>query len=86
MSSKPLTKKQSDRLKNIAALSSISVAVGLCLLKVFGALLTDSLAGWSSMIASQSDIFGSLITLIAIRYDAKPASCEHRYAMAKPKL
>lgn len=83
MSSKPLTKKQSDRLKNIAALSSISVAIGLCLLKVFGALLTDSLAVLSSMIDSLSDIFGSLITLIAIRYAAKPASCEHRYGYGK---
>jgi len=74
-----LTKKQSDRLKNIAAIASISVATLLCLLKIFGAWLSDSLAVLSSMIDSLSDIFGSLITFIAIRYAAKPASHKHRY-------
>jgi cation diffusion facilitator family transporter len=83
MSSNTLTKAAADRLKNTAAIASISVAVSLCLLKVFGALLTDSLAVLSSMIDSLSDIFGSLITLIAIRYAAKPASCEHRYGYGK---
>ena len=43
MSSNTLTKAAADRLKNTAAIASISVAVSLCLLKVFGALLTDSL-------------------------------------------
>lgn len=83
MSSTTLTKAAADRLKNTAALASVSVAVSLCLLKIFGALLTDSLAVLSSMIDSLSDIFGSLITLIAIRYAARPASREHRYGYGK---
>ena len=83
MSSTTLTQAAADRLKNTAALASVSVAVSLCLLKIFGALLTDSLAVLSSMIDSLSDIFGSLITLIAIRYAARPASREHRYGYGK---
>lgn len=81
--SSPLTKAQSDRLKNLAACASISVAVALCLLKIFGALVTDSLAVLSSMVDSLSDIFASLITLIAVRYSAKPASMNHRYGYGK---
>ena len=83
MPSPQLTKQQAERLKNIAAIASISVASLLCLLKVLGAWLTDSLAVLSSMIDSLSDIFGSLITLIAIRYSAKPASYQHRYGYGK---
>lgn len=83
MSSETLNKAQADRLKNIAAIASISVAVSLCLLKVFGALMSDSLAVLSSMIDSLSDIFGSVITLIAIRYAARPASHTHRYGYGK---
>ncbi len=83
MPSEKLTKSQSDRLKNIAAIASVSVATTLCLLKIFGAWLTDSLAVLSSMIDSLSDIFGSLITLIAIRYASKPASHQHRYGYGK---
>ena len=83
MPSQQLTKKQSDKLKNLAATASITVATILCLLKIFGAWLTDSLAVLSSMIDSLSDIFGSLITLIAIRYAAKPASHRHRYGYGK---
>ena len=48
--SSQLTKAQSDRLKNLAACTSISVAVILCLLKIFGAFVTDSLAVLSSMV------------------------------------
>ena len=83
MPSTQLTKQQSDRLKNFAAIASISVATILCLLKILGAWLSDSLAVLSSMIDSLSDIFGSLITLIAIRYAAKPASPRHRYGYGK---
>ncbi len=83
MPSTQLTKEQADKLKNIAAISSISIATTLCLLKIFAAWLTDSLAILSSMIDSLSDIFGSLITLIAIRYAAKPASHQHRYGYGK---
>lgn len=81
--SKPLAKEQADKLKNQAALASILVAVTLCLLKVFGAFVTDSLAVLSSMVDSLSDIFASLITLIAVRYSAKPASATHRYGYGK---
>lgn len=81
--SSQLTKAQSDRLKNLAACTSISVAVILCLLKIFGAFVTDSLAVLSSMVDSLSDIFASLITLIAVRYSAKPASVTHRYGYGK---
>lgn len=78
-----LSKEKSDKLKNIAACASVCVAVSLCLLKIFGAFVTDSLAVLSSMVDSLSDIFASLITLIAIRYAARPASASHRYGYGK---
>ena len=52
MTLQPLSQEQSNRLKKIATIASVSLAVSLSLLKTFGALYTGSLAVLSSMIDS----------------------------------
>lgn len=79
----PLTPEQSHRLKRIATIASVSLAVSLSLLKTFGALYTGSLAVLSSMIDSLADIFASSITFIAVKISAKPADSDHRYGHGK---
>jgi len=79
MTLQPLSQEQSNRLKKIATIASVSLAVSLSLLKTFGALYTGSLAVLSSMIDSLADIFASSVTYIAVKYASKPASDNHRY-------
>lgn len=83
MSLKPLSKQKCDSLKKNAAIASISLSVGLSLLKTFGALYTGSLAVLSSMIDSLADIFASSITFIAVKFSSKPATADHRYGYGK---
>ena len=78
-----LTQKKANRLKKIAAVSSISVAVFLCVLKVLAVVYTGSLAVLSSMVDSLSDILASLITFFAVRISVKPASINYRYGYGK---
>ena len=83
MTLQPLSQEQSNRLKKIATIASVSLAVSLSLLKTFGALYTGSLAVLSSMIDSLADIFASSVTYIAVKYASKPASDNHRYGYGK---
>ena len=78
-----LNKKQADKLKKIAATSSICLALFLCLIKGLAVAYTNSLAILSSMIDSLSDIFASLITFFAIKISTKPASNNYRYGYGK---
>ena len=61
MTLQPLNQEQTNRLKKIATIASISLAISLSLLKTFGALYTGSLAVLSSLIDSLADIFASSI-------------------------
>lgn len=83
MTLQPLSQEQSNSLKKIATIASVSLAVSLSLLKTFGALYTGSLAVLSSMIDSLADIFASSVTYIAVKYASKPASDIHRYGYGK---
>ena len=83
MSLCPLDRKRADQLKHHAAIASISLALLLSFLKLFAALASGSLAVLSSMIDSLSDVLGSGITFIAIRYSMRPASDLHRYGYGK---
>lgn len=83
MTLQPLNQEQINRLKKIATISSVSLAVFLSLLKTFGALYTGSLAVLSSMIDSLADIFASSVTYIAVKYASRPASDDHRYGYGK---
>ena len=78
-----LTQKQSNRLKKLAAASSISLAIILCLMKGAAVFYTGSLAVLSSMVDSLSDIFASAVTFFAIKISVKPASCHYRYGYGK---
>ncbi len=79
----PLTQQQANRLKKLAAVGSILLALALCLLKSVAVFYTGSLAVLSSMVDSLSDIFASLITFFAIKISVKPASPDYRYGYGK---
>lgn len=83
MSLQALSKEQKDKLKKIATIASVSLAVSLSLLKTFGALYTGSLAVLSSMIDSLADIFASSITYVAVKFSSRPATADHRYGYGK---
>lgn len=74
---------KNDRLKKIAASSSISLAVTLCIIKGMAVVYTGSLAVFSSMIDSLADILASLITYYAVKVSGRPASCKYRYGYGK---
>ena len=74
---------QSDKLKNASVLASISLAVFLILLKTVAFLKTDSLAIFSSLVDSVTDLFASAISGIAVYFSTKPATNNHRYGFGK---
>ena len=82
-SSLQLDKKTAEKLKKRASIASISLALGLSLLKLAAAVFSGSLAVLSSMIDSLSDVLGSFITYVAVKYSARPASYAHRYGYGK---
>ena len=83
MSSTCLTKEVIDHMKHHAAVASISLAILLSGLKLFATIASGSLAVFSSMIDSVSDVLGSAITFIAIKYSTRPATDHHRYGYGK---
>jgi len=83
MSLTPLDRQTADRLKHHAAVASISLAVLLSGLKLFATIASGSLAVFSSMIDSVSDVLGSAITFVAIKYSTRPATDHHRYGYGK---
>lgn len=78
-----LTQTKANKLKKIAAVSSVLLAVVLCVLKAVAVFLTDSLAVLSSMVDSLSDILASVITFFAVKISIKPASVSYRYGYGK---
>lgn len=78
-----LNPEESRKLKKIATIASVSLAISLSLLKMFGALYTGSLAVLSSMIDSMADIFASSVTFIAVKISSQPADSNHRYGHGK---
>ena len=83
MSSQQLDSKEANRLKNMAGVASVTLAVCLSLLKLFASIYTGSLAILSSMVDSLTDLVSSIITLIAIKFASQPASYHHRYGYGK---
>ncbi len=75
--------EQNNRLKKAAASASVMLSGGLCLLKIFGAFYTGSLAILSSLIDSLADVFASSVSFIAIRFSTRPANKEHRYGFGR---
>ena len=78
-----LRNNANNTLKKIAAISSICVAMFLCLIKGIAFFLTGSLAVLSSFIDSLSDIAASLITFFTVKISIRPASISYRYGYGK---
>ncbi|MBO7556321.1 MAG: cation diffusion facilitator family transporter [Alphaproteobacteria bacterium] len=74
---------KNDRLKKLAVVASVSVALMLTAMKIGAALYTGSLSILSSLVDSVSDIFASLITFVAVHFSLRPASLQHRYGYGK---
>lgn len=72
-----------NKLKRLAATLSVSLAVALCFLKIFGSIYTGSLAILSSLIDSLADVFASSLSFVAIKFSIRPASLEHRYGYGR---
>lgn len=72
-----------DKLKKLATMTGVSLAVGLMLIKLFASLYTGSLAILSSLVDSISDIFASVAAFVAVRFSSLPASFKHRYGFGK---
>lgn len=70
-------------LKQSAVIAGVVLAVLLSLLKFYAFLRTDSLAIFSSFIDSVTDLFASLVTLVAVYFSGKPANLNHRYGYGK---
>ena len=79
----PISKEKAERIKKVAASSSILVALLLCVAKAMAVYYTSSLAVLSSMVDSLSDVLASIVTFFAIRISIKPASYSYRYGYGK---
>ncbi|MDD4555822.1 MAG: cation diffusion facilitator family transporter [Alphaproteobacteria bacterium] len=81
-----MTSTTSDNLKALkkkAGFLSISLALFLSILKIIATIYTGSLAIYSSMIDSLSDVLASTVTFFAIRFSTRPASRDFRYGYGK---
>ena len=78
-----LSQNEANRLKKIAAVASISLAIFLCILKSFAVFYTNSLAVLSSLVDNLSDVLASLITFFAVKISVRPASTNYRYGYGK---
>jgi ferrous-iron efflux pump FieF len=71
------------RLKRLAALAAVFVALALIAAKAVAWIGTGSVALLSTLVDSLLDFIASLINLIAIRQAAIPADREHRFGHGK---
>lgn len=75
--------EKNNRLKKYAAVSSVGVAFLLIILKIAAFLKTDSLAVFSSLVDSFTDLLASMISFAAVYFATKPATHSHRYGYGK---
>ena len=66
-----------------ASYASLSVAIGLALLKAWAWRETGSVSLLSSLADSILDILASALTFAAVRYSLSPADSEHRFGHGK---
>ena len=71
------------RLVRSAGIASVSVALGLIVLKVWAWLATGSIAMLGSLADSVLDLLASIMTLLAVRFALEPADTEHRFGHGK---
>src|SRR5215217_7497083 len=68
-----------ERLQRRTAVASLLAAIVLVVLKLGTGLLTGSLALVSAGIESSGDVIAAVLTLVAVRFGARPADPEHPY-------
>lgn len=71
------------RLRRLAAIASLSLAVVLAAAKLAAAIVTGSLAVLSSMIDSLGDIAASSVTFASVRIAQRPPDRRHRFGHGK---
>lgn len=71
------------KLKYLATVCSITLAVVLTIIKAVAAFMTGSLSILSSLVDGLSDIVSSCISMVAVRYSDKPFTASHRYGYGK---
>ena len=83
MTAKVLDPASRNRLLKIATYASVTVALGLIVLKGSVWLMSGSVSLLASLIDSFMDAGASIINLFAVRYSLKPADREHRFGHGK---
>ena len=77
------SQEQNNYLKKAAAIAGVSLAVLLIVLKLAAFIKTDSLAIFSSLADSVTDLFASAVSFAAVYFSTKPATKEHRYGLKR---
>ncbi len=78
-----LSIKSHNTLKNLAVIFGVILSVTLILVKLFAFIKSGSLAVFSSLIDSVTDLFASTVSFLAVYFSSKPASINHRYGFGK---
>jgi ferrous-iron efflux pump FieF len=78
-----LSIKNHNTLKNLAIAFGVILSVTLILVKLFAFIKSGSLAVFSSLIDSVTDLFASTVSFLAVYFSSKPASINHRYGFGK---
>ncbi len=78
-----MTLSNDGKLKISATIAGVLVSFILILVKFFAFIKTDSLAVFSSLVDSATDLFSSLISFVAVSFSTKPISYTHRYGYGK---
>ena len=79
----PFGSQRTVQLTRAATYASVAAAVFLIALKVGAWSLTESVAILASLVDSLLDGFASVVTLIAVRQAASPATRQYRYGKGK---
>lgn len=72
-----------NTLKKSAVFMGVFVAILLIVFKIFAFIKTGSLAVFSSLVDSVTDLFASMVSFVAIYFATKPATLTHRFGYGK---
>lgn len=72
-----------NNLKKLAVFAGVFFAVTLILFKIYAFVKTGSLAVFSSLADSVTDLFASMVSFVAIYFASKPATKNHRFGYGK---
>lgn len=74
---------ENNKLKNITVIFGVILSTTLILVKLFAFIKSGSLAVFSSLVDSVTDLLASLVSFLAVYFSSKPASVNHRYGYGK---